>query len=94
MFYTIKMSVAQQIEDILSELVIEFQHYEGCAVEPWEAVAPDSPEWEVDEAAWRRSMETAPQWVTDLDALEDAYWYHDFADMEFYNGLLENDIDE
>jgi hypothetical protein len=87
------MSVAHQIHDILSELVVEFQRYEGRAVEPWEAVAPDSPEWGVDEAAWRRSIDTAPQWIRDIDALEDAYWYADFEAMDFCEDL-ENDIDE
>jgi hypothetical protein len=79
------MSIAQQIHDILSELVVEFQRYEGRVVQPWEAVAPDSPEWEIDDDAWRHALEGAPQWVRDLPVQQhDEPWAYIFD--------LENDI--
>jgi hypothetical protein len=74
------MSLAQQIHDILSELVVEFQRYE------WQTVAPDSPEWEVDEGAWVRAVEEGPQWIRDMPVQhDDEPWAYIFD--------LENDIE-
>jgi hypothetical protein len=59
------MSVAHQIEQILSELVVEFHRYEGRAVKPWG----------VDEEAWQFSLDTAPQWIRELPVQHyDAPW--------------------